>query len=90
MPRPSLNPLERKTYKGKKIPIFCLNVQKRRLELGLSQTELAEELGIPRPRLSELESGRFPKDEARIIALAHALKVDINWLFGFTPEHGTD
>ncbi|MCC8164888.1 MAG: helix-turn-helix transcriptional regulator [Planctomycetes bacterium] len=86
MPRKPLSPKERKTYKGQKISEFCLNVQKRRLEVGMSQAELAEELGIARPRISELESGRFPEDPDRIVAIAHALKVDINWLFGFTIE----
>ncbi len=83
-------PSERKGYKSKKIPFFCQNVQRRRLELGITQEQLAKTLGIDRPRISQIEAGRLPRDEERITALARALKVDINWLFGFTPEHGDE
>lgn len=78
-------PEQRKGYKGKKIPIFCKNIQSKRLELGMSQEELAKLIGIDRPRISQIEAGRFPRDEDRIISLAKALNVDINWLFGFEP-----
>lgn len=86
MPRKPLNPKDRKTYKGQKVSEFCINIQKRRIQLGLTQAQLAESINAPAPRISELESGRFPEDPDRIIALAKALRVDINWLFGFTPE----
>lgn len=79
-------PEKRKTYSGNKKSIFCGNVQQRRLELGLSQAELASLINTTAPRISELEAGRLPRDEERIVAIAHALKVDINWLFGFIPE----
>ena len=83
-------PYERKGYKSKKLPVFCQNVQKRRLELGITQEQLANTIGTDRPRVSQIEAGRLPRDEDRIIAIAKALHVDINWLFGFTPEHGTE
>ncbi len=86
MPRKPANPYSRKTYTGKTIPAFCINVQKKRLELGMSQAELAEKIDTARPRISELESGRFPEDPERIVAIAKALSVDINWLFGFNPS----
>ena len=73
----------RSGYKGKKIPVFCQNVQKKRLELGLTQEDLARAIGTDRPRISQIEAGRLPRDEDRIIALAKALDVDVNWLFGF-------
>lgn len=81
-----VSPDKRKGYKGKKIPVFCQKVQARRLELNLTQEELARIIGTDRPRISQIEAGRLPRDEDRIIALAKALKVDINWLFGFYPE----
>ncbi len=80
-------PSERRGYKSKKLPLFCQNVQKRRLELGITQEQLANAIGADRPRVSQIEAGRLPRDEERIIALATALKVDINWLFGFTPDY---
>ena len=76
-------PENRRSYKGKEIPVFCKNVQLRRLELKITQEELANLIGTDRPRISQIEAGRLPRDENRIIALAIALKVDINWLFGF-------
>lgn len=79
-------PEKRRGYKGKKIPVFCQNVQARRLELGITQEELASAIGTDRPRVSQIEAGRLPRDEDRIIALARALKTDINWLFGFTND----
>ena len=85
MPRKSLTPTERKGYRGQKISDFCVNVQQKRLELRLTQAQLAEKIGVPPPRISELESGRFPEDPDRIIAIARALGVDINWLFGYKP-----
>ncbi len=57
------------------------------LEENITQAELAAMIGTTVPRISELESGRLPRDEKRIIALAKALHVDINWLFGFTPDY---
>ena len=78
-------PSERKGYKSKKLPIFCQNVQKRRLELGITQEQLAKAIGTDRPRISQIEAGRLPRDEERIVALAKALGVDINWLFGYKP-----
>ncbi len=85
-PRPSLNPKDRKGYAGKKIPVFCQNVLKKRLELDMTQLELANAIGTTVPRISEMEAGRFPRDEDRIIAIANTLGVDINWLFGFTAR----
>lgn len=85
-PRKSLSPEKRVGYKGKKIPVFCQRVASKRKELGLKQEELAEIIGTKGPRISEIEAGSLPRDEDRIIAIARALKVDINWLFGFTSE----
>ena len=85
-PRKSLNPKERKGYAGNKIPVFCQNVLKKRLELNLTQLDLANAIGTTVPRISEMEAGRFPRDEDRIIAIAKFLNVDINWLFGFKPD----
>ncbi len=86
MPGKVIPPEKRRSYRGKKIPVFCQNVQKKRLELGITQEDLAKTIGTDRPRVSQIEAGRLPRDEDRIIALAKALRVDINWLFGFTVD----
>ena len=89
-PRKPVSPKDRKAYDGREIPIFCHNVRRKRIEMGYTQEELARLCSTTTPRISQLEMGRLPRDEKRIIALAKALKVDINWLFGFTPEHETE
>ncbi len=62
-------------------------IKQMRIKMNLTQEELAHLCGTTTPRISQLELGRLPRDENRIIALARALGVDINWLFGFTPEY---
>ena len=44
---------------------------------------MAQKLKMQRPNYSRLESGAFPKDPRKIVEIAKALGVDINWLFGF-------
>lgn len=58
-------------------------IKKLRLELGLSQQELARKAGVRRPTISELESGKqqgLNVDTAR--RLARALGVGIDYLAG--------
>ncbi len=43
-------------------------------------------IGATKPRISELEGGKLPRDEERIIALADALDVTIDWLFRNEPD----
>lgn len=72
-PRPSLTPKQRKGYSGKKISVFALNLQNRRKELGLSQTAVAEAVGVHPSQISQYEGGIFPTTPERIVALADAL-----------------
>lgn len=75
-------PAKSKAYADKKFPQFCKNVRSRRIQLGLSQASLGEKIGIPDTRITELESGRFPSDPDRVVALAKALDCTLDWLFG--------
>jgi transcriptional regulator with XRE-family HTH domain len=81
------SPEKRRSYNGKKVSIFSKKIRERRLELKLKQSELASILGIPQPRISELEGGAFIDDPERLIALCRALKTDPNHLFGFEKEN---
>lgn len=81
-PGKPVDPRKRKSYKGKKIPVFCSNLRIRRLELRMTQKQLGDALGIPVPRISEIESGRFPEDPERIVAIAQTLTCSLDWLFG--------
>lgn len=79
-PRKPLSPDIRASYKGKKIPDFSRNLQTRRLELGLRQQDLANMLNIPRQRITEMESGRFPDDPERVWRIADALEISCDEL----------
>lgn len=48
----------------------------RRIDLGMTQQDLAEELGLPRMRISALETGKF--GQARLLfEVATALGLDL-------------
>jgi transcriptional regulator with XRE-family HTH domain len=58
-------------------------IKKRRRELRITQTELAERVGVSRPTISELENGTrttMTTDTAK--ALARALGISIDYLVG--------
>ena len=80
------NPKDRKSYKGKKLSEFCQKVRIRRLEIPMTQLELAERLGESQEQVSRLEGGAFPISEEKIIALARALETTPDYLFGFRDE----
>lgn len=81
-PRKPVSPENRKGYSGKKIAVFFEKVRAKRMEQNMTQGDLAQILGIPQQRISEMEAGQFPTDPERIIALAKALGVSLDWLFG--------
>ena len=65
-------------------------IQKRRKELGLTQEQVAEYLGVSTPAVSKWEKGVTSPDITLLPPLARLLKMDLNTLFGFgedlTPE----
>jgi transcriptional regulator with XRE-family HTH domain len=66
-------------------------IRKRRQELGISQQELSERVGVSRPTISELENGTrtsMSTDTAK--ALARALGVSIDYLVGTWEEEDED
>lgn len=74
--------VKKESYGKKKSSLFGENVLSRRLELNMTQEDLANAIGASRPRISDIENGRFPEDPERIIALADALDVSLDILFG--------
>lgn len=65
-------------------------IQKRRKELGLTQEQVAEYLGVSTPAVSKWEKGITSPDIALLSPLARLLNMDLNTLFSFnndlTPE----
>lgn len=49
---------------------------------GLSQAQVAKELDIPRPSISEIEAGRRRVSVEELVRFADIYQVDINWLTG--------
>jgi transcriptional regulator with XRE-family HTH domain len=88
MPRKLVAPKKTKSCKGKKLDVFFENVRSKRLELRLTQTDLAGRLGIHQTRISELEGGAFVETPSKLVALCRALETDPNHLFGFGKERG--
>ena len=66
------------------LEIFFSRVNERRVSLGMSQVELAKKIGAVQSYVSRLEGGSFPDSPVRIVALAKALDVSLDWLFGLT------
>ncbi len=85
MSRNPISPEKRKGSRKFQGDVFFKNIQKRRLELNLTQEIMAVKLNMQTPNYSRLEGGAFPKDPRRIVEIARALEVDINWLFGYEP-----
>ncbi|MFC0527867.1 helix-turn-helix domain-containing protein [Phytohabitans kaempferiae] len=56
-------------------------VHDRRVELGLTQTELAERAGMTQPQLSRLESGGATPTVPLLARLAAALNADLDIAF---------
>lgn len=54
---------------------FCENVRRRRADLGLTMTQLAERLGVSLPAVSMMESGKNMPGLDRIEQVAAALEI---------------
>lgn len=58
-----------------------LKMKFRRIELGMSQTQLAKEAGVTRQTIGLIESGDFNPSLKLCIAICKALGVTLNDLF---------
>ncbi|MGH9314364.1 MAG: helix-turn-helix domain-containing protein [Vicinamibacterales bacterium] len=56
---------------------------------GMSQAELAAELGIKQSAVSDYETGQVRIHAGLLAALAHALQASADELLGLTPTRGT-
>ncbi|KAB0300735.1 helix-turn-helix domain-containing protein [Vibrio fortis] len=68
---------------------FADRVKQRRKELGLSQAELAEIVGVAQQSIHKIEDGRTLKPR-NILQLANALQCSALWLQGLEPQDNND
>lgn len=65
-------------------------IQKKRKELGLTQEQIANYLGVSTPAVNKWENGNSCPDIELLCPLARLLKVDVNELLGFREELAKD
>ncbi|CAB1059152.1 hypothetical protein D1BOALGB6SA_3910 [Olavius sp. associated proteobacterium Delta 1] len=58
-----------------------------RKRAGLSQSQVANELKLPRPSISEIEAGRRRVAADELVMFAELYSVDINWLAGMGEKN---
>jgi transcriptional regulator with XRE-family HTH domain len=61
-------------------------IKRRRVELGLSQAQLAAAVGVDQRQIRRYESGRQQPLLSVAVAIAKALKISLNELAGIPPE----
>ncbi len=66
------------------LPLYD-NIRRRRIELNMSQQELADKAGYTdRSSIAKIETGKVDLTQSKIIALAKALKISPGQLMGWT------
>ena len=77
--------MKKSYYKDKKfIRKFGSNLQRLRKGKGISQEEMANELGFSQPHVANIESGTVNTSISHAAALARALKISVSSLFDFS------
>ncbi len=54
-----------------------LMIKDQRIKMGLSQTELADKLGVTKSFMSKLESGKKPINLKRLTEIGSILEIDV-------------
>lgn len=65
---------------------FAMQILARREALGLTQRQLAEELGLEQTQISAYERGAREPRAGRILLFAKALNLDPNTLLGWESD----
>ena len=86
VPRKSLSPEERAGFDPSTFPTFCRRVRERRIVLEMTLEQFGQKVQMTKQGVSNMEGGKFPRDHDRIIAIADALGVSLDWLFGRRDE----
>ena len=61
-------------------------VKNKRIELNISQSSLAELVGMKQQSISDLEAGSIEKPR-NIVEIAKALNCSVEWLYYGTSNH---
>lgn len=67
-----------------------LKMKFRRIELNMSQTELAKRAGVTRQTIGLIEAGEFNPSINLCIAICNALGVTLNDLFWEVNDNGSE
>lgn len=59
---------------------IAIRLREARMLSGLSQEQAASKMGLQRPTISEIESGRRKVSAEELIQFANLYKVDTSWL----------
>lgn len=62
--------------------IFPIRLKSYRKEMGIKQTDIASNTGIPRTSISKYESGKIEPSIESIGKIADYLNVSVDWLIG--------
>lgn len=62
------------------------NIASERVRIGLSQSELAERLGVTRVTVARWESGISTPGSSMIVALADIFKCSTDYIYGRSDE----
>lgn len=68
------------------MPIQAQRIAERRHKLGLSQEELASQIGTSQRQISKYETGKNDPTGDVLAALARALDTTTDWLLGLTDN----
>ena len=65
-------------------------LKKARVNAGLSQNQVAQMIGLNRPSISEIESGRRKVSAEELVKFSEIYKVKLDWLTGKESESNDD
>ncbi len=66
--------------------MFGVRLEKRRKQLGLSQTDLSVKTGVSKRSISRYESGGILPSTYTLVLFCMALDVTANWLLGMDEK----
>ncbi len=65
---------------------FGIRLKSCRKGMGLTQMKFSQIVGISQPNLSAYESGRFMPSVDKLVRIADALGVSVDYLLGLSDE----